>query len=147
MNLTGNDWQFGQAGRRDWTFRYRIVLSEGPWDPVAPLVAAPPFGTPPFLKVPGVDTCVPGLASLEVDFPGGPVLACKRAEDGRPLVLRLWNVRNETAGGSLKLPSGFKRADRCDALERPQEALQVSDGRVHFAIGARAIATIALGGD
>ena len=143
QNLTGNDWQFGQAGRRDWTFRYRIVLSNGPSDPVAPLAAAQQFGTPPFLQAPGVDTCVPGLSSLRIDFPGGPVLACKTAEDGQRLVLRLWNVRNEACKGSLKLAPGFKRAERCDALERPQQGLRVRDGRVHFDAGSRAIVTIA----
>jgi alpha-mannosidase len=145
MNLTGNDWQFGQAGRRDWTFRYRVVLCDGAWDPMAPLVAAQQFGTPPFLQVPGVESCMPGLASLQIDFRGGPTLACKTAEDGERLVVRLWNVRNEACHGSLKLPPGFQRAERCDALERPQKgALQVSDGRVHFDASPRSIVTIAL---
>jgi len=142
MNLTGNDWQFGQAGRRDWTFRYRIVLSDGPRDPVMPLAAAQRFGTPPFLQVPGVDACLPGLGRLEIDFRGGPVLACKTAQDGQRLVLRLWNVLDKACSGSLKLPPGFKRAERCDALERPQEALRVSRGRVHFDAVSRGIVTI-----
>jgi hypothetical protein len=145
MNLTGNDWQFGQAGRRDWTYRYRVVLADDPGDPVAPLAAAQQFGTPPFLQVTGVDDCAAGLESLQIDFPGGPVLACKTAEDGQRLVLRLWNVRNEPCSGSVKLPPGFKRAESCDALERAyQQALRISDGRAHFDAGSREIVTIAL---
>jgi hypothetical protein len=144
MNLTGNDKQFGQAGRRDWTFRYRIVLVDGPWDAVAPLSAAQQFGTPPFLQAPGVVSCVPGLDSLAIDFPGGPVLACKTAEDGRRLIVRFWNVRNQPSSGSLKLPPAFQRAELCDALERPKEPLAVDGGRAQFAADPRGIVTLAL---
>jgi len=144
MNLTGNDKQFGQAGRRDWTFRYRIVLARGPWDPVVPLAAAQQFGTPSFVQLPSVASCVPGLGSLAIDFPGGPVLACKSAEDGERLVVRFWNVRHEHCVGSLALPPGFQRAEQCDALERPKEPLALDEGRAEFTADPRAIVTIAL---
>ena len=147
MNLTRNDWQFGQAGQRDWTFRYRIVLSDGSWDPLRPFVEAQQFGTSPFLHVSGTDPAVPGFELLEIDFAGGPVLAFKIAEDRRRFVLRVWNVRRERCAGSLKLPEGFARAEACDALERPKRSLEVSEGRVHFSADARAILTIALCGE
>ena len=144
MNLTGNDKQFGQAGRSDWTFRYRIVLARGPWDPVVPLTAAQQFGTPPFLQAPGLASCVPGLDSLAIEFPGGPVLACKTAEDDKRLIVRFWNVRNEPCNGSLELPPDFQQAEQCDALERPKGPLPVDGGRAQFTADPRAIVTIAL---
>jgi alpha-mannosidase len=144
MNLTGNDRQFGQAGRRDWTFHYRIVLVNGPWDPVVPLVAAQKLRTPPFLQAPGTAPSVPGLASLAIDFAGGPVLACKMGEDDKRLIVRLWNVRSEPCDGSLQLPQGFKRAEECDALERPSGAVPVRDRRIRFTAGPRSIVTVAL---
>ncbi len=144
MNLTGNDKQFGQAGRSNWTFRYRIVLSDGPWNPVLPLQAAQQFGTPPFVQAPGVASCVPGLDTLAIDFPGGPVLACKTAEDGRRLIVRFWNVRSTSCDGSLALPPGLQRVEQCDALERPQGPLAVQSGRANFTADPRAIVTIAL---
>ena len=144
MNLTKNDWQFGQAGRRDWTFRYRIVLADGPWDPVRPFQEAQQFGTPPFLEVPGLGPAVAGLESLDIEFQGGPVLAFKVAEDDKRLVLRLWNLRSEPTAGSLKLPDGWTRAEACDALERPRQPLAVVEQRVPFSAEPRGILTIGL---
>lgn len=144
MNLTRNDWQFGQGGRRAWTFRYRLVLTEGPHDPLRPFFEAQRFGTPPHLWVDGTAPAVQALGALDIAFAGGPLLACKPAEDGGGLVLRFWNVCDRDMPGSLRLPPGYARAQLCDALERPQGALPVSDGRVAFVAAPRTIVTIAL---
>ena len=64
MNLTGNDWQFGQGGQRVWTFCYRVVLLEQNFDAVRAVAEANRFATPPFLKVPGQPPCLPGLDAL-----------------------------------------------------------------------------------
>ncbi|MBC8870644.1 MAG: hypothetical protein H8E44_14570 [Planctomycetes bacterium] len=144
MNLTGNDRQFGQAGRRQWTYRYRVVLVDGNRDALGPFQEAQRFATPPFLQVPGHSPAVPDLSTLEIDFAGGPLLTFKLAEDRNRLILRFWNVSSRPARGSLKLPKGWPRAERCDALERPQEPLTVADGRANFAADARGISTVAL---
>ena len=143
MNLTRGDWQRGQAGQRQWTFRYRLVLAPGRWDSLRPAREAQRFGIPPFLQVPGQPPTVPGLEALAIDFPGGPVLALKPAEDGQRLVLRLWNLLDGPVVGTVKLPRGFTRAEVCDALERPREDLSVKRRRVAFTVNGRAIATIA----
>ncbi|MEJ2702420.1 MAG: hypothetical protein P8Z79_08255, partial [Sedimentisphaerales bacterium] len=83
MNLTGNDWQFGQGGRREWTFSYRIVLLKKDFDPVRAIQEAQQFSTPPFVQAPGQRPVVSGLETLDIDFPGGPLLALKTAEDNR----------------------------------------------------------------
>lgn len=144
MNLTGNDHQFGQAGRREWTFRYRVVLLDQPFDPLCAVQEVQQFEAPSFLQLPGQAPAVPGLAALDIDFAGGPLLAFKVAEDNQRLVLRFWNVLDREAGGSFRLPPGWSRAEACDALERPEKPLDAVQDRVRFTIGPCGIGTIAL---
>lgn len=145
MNLTGNDHQFGQGGWRDWTFRYRLVLLNEPFDPVSAVREAQQFATPPFLQAPGRPPAVSGLAALDIDFSGGPLLAFKVGQDNERLVLRFWNVSNETAQGSLKVPAEWPAAELCDALERRQRTLDVrANGRVGFSAAPGEILTLAL---
>jgi len=143
MNLTRNDRQFGQGGQREWTFRYRLLLTGGRYDPRRAFREAQRFGVPPFLQTPGGTPSVKGLDALEVAFDGGPVTALKMAEDGKRLILRLWNVLDRPVEGSVKLPRGFARADRCDALERRHAPLPAKRGRVTFDADAQDIVTIA----
>lgn len=144
MNLTGNDWQFGQGGWDEWVFRYRIVLLDDEFDPVRAMREAQQFTTPPFLQVPGQSPAVSGLEALEIKFSGGPLLAFKAAEDNRRLILRFWNVLNRAIPGSLKLPPGWSRAEICDALERPGKPLDATDGIIRFNANPLEILTIAL---
>jgi len=144
MNLTRNDHQFGQGGQRQWTFRYRIVLLDKPFDPLVAVQEAQRFEVPPFLNVPGQAPVVAGLATLDIDFPGGPLLAFKVAQDERRVILRFWNVLNSEADGSFRLPPGWSEAKACDALERPQKPLEAKGDRVAFTVGPRGITTIAL---
>ena len=143
MNLTRNDRQFGQGGQREWTFRYRLIRTGGRYDPRRAFRESQRFGAPPFLQVPGGKPSVKGLEALDIAFDGGPVTAFKLAEDGKRLILRLWNVLDRPVEGSAKLPQGFTRADRCDALERRRAPLPVKRGRVTFDADAQDIVTIA----
>jgi hypothetical protein len=144
MNLTGNDHQFGQGGWREWTFSYRIILLDEDFDPVKAVQEAQQFATPPFLKAPGQAPVLSGLQELDIDFPGGPLLAFKTAEDNQRLILRFWNVRNHAILGSLKLPAGWTHAELCDALERPVKSLNVRKSRIRFRAEPRGILTVAL---
>jgi len=144
MNLTGNDHQFGQGGRREWTFSYRIVLLDEDFDPVWAVQEAQQFATPPFLQAPGQPPAVSGLEKLDIDFYGGPLLAFKTAEDNRRLILRFWNVRDRAVHGSLRLPPGWTRAEICDALERSLKPLDVAENQIQFGAEPRGILTIAL---
>jgi hypothetical protein len=85
--LSGNDWQFGQGGWNEWTFRYRIVLLNEKFDPVRAIQEVQQFATPPFLQVPGQSPAVFGLEAPEINFPGGPLLAFKVAEDNQRLII------------------------------------------------------------
>ncbi|MHC4486980.1 MAG: glycosyl hydrolase-related protein [Planctomycetota bacterium] len=144
MNLTGNDWQFGQGGRNEWTFRYRIVLFNEKFNSVRVVQEAQQFVTPPFLQVPGQPPVVSGLEALGIKFSGGPLLAFKIAEDNQRLILRFWNVLNRTVQGSLRLPPGWSRADICDALERTAKPLDAKKGTIRFSTEPLEILTIAL---
>ena len=143
MNLTRNDHQFGQGGQRRWTFRYRLILAPGRWQPLRPFREAQRFGTPPFLQVPGQKPTVPDLEKLGVDFPGGPITAFKVAEDGKRLILRLWNVLDRPVVGSARLPVGYTRAEICDGLERRLSELSVERNRIDFTADARSLLTLA----
>lgn len=115
------------------------------FDPVRAVREAQQFATPPFLQVPGQRPAVAGPRELDIAFPGGPLLAFKVAEDNQRLILRFWSVVNGAAKGSLRLPSGWSRAGICDALERPIEALSVTESTVRFRAEPLEILTIALG--
>jgi hypothetical protein len=142
MNLTRNDWQFGQGGRREWTFCYRLVWT-GRYDPLQVVREAQQYGVPPYLQVPGEEAVLPGLGTLEVAFEGGPVVALKVAEDGKRLILRLWNVLDRPVQGTARLPEGFVRAEQCDALERRIGDMGMAQGRVVYTVSGRAIGTVA----
>jgi hypothetical protein len=144
LNLTRNDWQFAQGGARCWTFRYRLILQNGPFDALGALREAQAFAVPPYLQVPGEAPTVPGLSEWQIDFSGGPVVALKTAEDGRRLVLRLWNVLEQPVSGSFVLPEGFERIEVCDALERALSEAAIHDGRAYFTVQGHRIATLAL---
>jgi len=144
MNLTDNDWQFGQGGWNEWTFRYRIVLLNEKFDPVRAVQEAQQFATPPFLQTPGQSPVVSGLEALDIDFSAGPLLAFKVAQDNQRLILRLWNVLNRPTQASLKLPTGWPRAEMCDALERPVKPLDITNGKIRFRAEPFEILTIAL---
>jgi alpha-mannosidase len=144
MNLTGNDWQFGQGGWNEWTFRYRIVLLNEKFDPVRLVQEAQQYATPPFLQAPGQSPVLSGLEALEIDFSGGPLLAFKVAEDNRRLILRFWNTLNRVIAGSVRLPPGWSGAEICDALERSVRPLDATEGIVRFNANSLEILTIAL---
>ena len=146
MNLTRQDLQLGQGGRRAWSFRYRVVFARGARDPLLPFREAQRFATPPFVWVPGTAPTVPALEKLDFDFPGGPLVSARPGGEGGGLVLRFWNTLDRPVSGGLRLLPGFTRAERCDALERPLGSLPAREGRVHFEAGPRGLATVALRG-
>ncbi len=73
------------------------------------------------------------------------VSAIKRANDGKGLIIRL----RETAGRETNVQvitdfGGAKQAASCDLVERTQQPLPLSEGRISLKIGANAMATIRL---
>jgi alpha-mannosidase len=71
--------------------------------------------------------------------------AIKRAEDGRGLIVRVYETRGQTHRVTMRLPREVRRVQRANLLEEPGEALPVSRGRVSFACRAHEIMTLLLG--
>src|SRR5258708_29759366 len=76
-----------------------------------------------------------GAAAVSVDGAGVAVTAVKKSERGEALVVRVCEV----AGGrtSVRVAPGMAAAAaaRCDLLERPREALALTDGAVRIELG------------
>jgi hypothetical protein len=143
MNLTRNDRQVWQGGRTGWTFRYRLVLERAPFDALRALRHAQSFD-PPFPWLADVGPILSGIRALELDYTAGPLLSCRRIESQNGLALRFWNVLDQPAIGSLRLPQGYRTAERCDALGRTFDPLAIDEQRVRFTVPARGTATVAL---
>jgi hypothetical protein len=144
MNLTRQDLQFRQGGRRSWKFRYRIVFDDGPWNPANAIALVQHFATPPFLWTPGSGASVPEIEQLDIEFPGGPLIAAKPGIDGESLVLRFWNVLDRKVSGSVRLPDAYDGGEICDALERSIGNIYRSENRLSFNAHPRSIVTICL---
>ena len=68
---------------------------------------------------------------VTVDHPGVEVSAVKRADDGSgDLILRVAEVCGDRTTVEIRTPSTIHGAQRCNALEEPGAALDVTDGLV-----------------
>jgi alpha-mannosidase len=68
--------------------------------------------------------------------------AAKPAADGRGVILRCWNARDEAVRGSWVVPWRVRRAAWCRLDETDVAALGVRGGRVAFEAGPRAVVTV-----
>jgi mannosylglycerate hydrolase len=126
------------------TFEYALAPHGGGWENAcaqahafnAPLraVAAPASNGP----------LPPSLSFVQVEPPAFVLTAIKRAEDGRGLIGRGYNVGRRTCEVTLRLARPLRRATRVNLNEEPQEALKVSGGAVRLTARARQIVTVKL---
>ncbi|MGI6200823.1 MAG: alpha-mannosidase [Christensenellales bacterium] len=72
------------------------------------------------------------------------VSAIKTAEDGRGIVLRLYNAGIEAAVGRVSFHRAPREAWRCDTNERDGEVLSVESGEVTLMIAPQGIAAVRL---
>lgn len=70
--------------------------------------------------------------------------ACKRSEDGEWMVLRCVNLLERAVEGSWGVDRQVREARLARLDESPDAALEVSDGRVEFIAGPRAVVTVLL---
>ena len=117
------------------TFEYAVVPHEGGWENA--YAEAHRFARPlRARRLPEGEAALPPQASLlEVSSPAFVVSALKRAEDGRGVILRLYNTLSEPATCDLRLTEPFDGVELNTMDEQPLEALSPHDGRVH--LGAR----------
>jgi len=135
----------GQGG--DFTFRYAIT-SRPKSDPVAsarfgwaasnPLLAVPVKANPQG-PLPDCPTSV-----ISVDEPNVIVTGVKRADDGKDLIVRLWEVTGKATTAHLRFDShlGFATAQACNLVEEPQGPLEIRDRVIAVPIRASGLATV-----
>ena len=131
----GNDQNYkevtrDQHGQTDFRFRYSLQARVGDYSGPAAFAFSRSAATPLLVKLGRLDGGR-AMPSIAVDPSRAVATALKPADDGRGVILRLW----ETAGakGSLSLRvSGYQRLTRTDLLERDEEALAASAGAVEL---------------
>ena len=87
-----------------------------------------------------------GRASLvEIDQRGVQLSAVKRADDGSgDLIVRLYEACGDRTQVSVRLQVPVRDATRCNALEEPQEVIDVADGFVSMTLRPFELVTLRL---
>ncbi len=127
------------------TARYGLLVHAGGWQAGGVLPRAAAFRSP--LRVAqigrqqGTRPCEAGFLELRGD--GLVLSACKKADEGDDLVVRLFNPTADTVEGELVLGGDVTGAARADLLEAPAEALAVREKRrIPLRVGAKKIITV-----
>ncbi len=81
-------------------------------------------------------------AGVELSGTGLAFGACKRSEDGEWMVLRCVNLLERAVEGSWGVDRQKREARLARLDETPGAVLQVSEGRVEFLAGPRAVVTV-----
>jgi hypothetical protein len=144
----GNDQNYrevtqDQDGATDFRFRYAL-RAHGAGYAEADTVAWARSVATPLLAGPGSLRDSRLTPAVRLD-PARALAMCLKPAEGSPeeLILRLW----ETAGvtGPLALgTTGFRRAYRCDLLERDLEELPIHQGQITLPVRGRGLAAIRL---
>ena len=69
---------------------------------------------------------------LSCTHPSAVIEAVKRAEDGRGIIVRVYEAHGSRARAKLRYGLPFRKAHRCDLLERPLETLPTRDQEISF---------------
>ena len=135
----------GQGG--DYSFRFSITSR-----PKGDNVASARFGwaaSNPLLGVvvpanpqgplPGEPTSLVSVAE-----PGVIVITTKQADEGKGLVVRLWELSGQATTAHLRLDPHIPaaKATACNLVEDPDGPLELHDGVVAVPIRARGLATV-----
>ena len=138
-----------EADRGEHRFAYSLLPHAGPWDEQT-IAEAYALNDP--LRVHevgngGADTVHPTREAdsfLAVDQPNVVIETVKRAEDGRGLIVRLYESRRQRGPVTLRAAFPIAQAWRTNLLEEDQHPLEVVDGQVNFAIRPFQIVTLRL---
>lgn len=82
------------------------------------------------------------LALCKVDAPAMVMTAMKQSVDGRGLVLRIYNVSNQSKSGKISFGIGISKVDKCRLDETVKEELTVTDSTVTVTAGPKEIITL-----
>lgn len=136
-----NPWP--EADQGEHRFRYGLFVHHGAFAGEGVPAAAEAFNMPLRLIAGGtVDT---GRSLLTIQGDGVTIEACKKAEGGDDIIVRLWETRGRHAETTLIVPDGFVRAQEVDLLERGPKDLAVANARLPLTFAPFQIRTIRLG--
>ena len=129
-------------------FRYALVPHAGDWEQAGLLAETYSFLLP--LRAAQVGRNTKGTLPRTLGFfqvkPGVLQLsAVKRSEDGKRLVIRVWNPTDRCIGGSLQAFRPPRTAHTLTLAEDPIERLRIRKGNVLFTAGPKQIVTLGLG--
>jgi alpha-mannosidase len=131
-----------------YEFHYAVTSGRGPLNPSFALQFAWGFQRSlPVVPLSNVEGSLPPAKSfLEASLGEVLVSTLKLADDGRGLVVRLWNPGNQTAAARINLPDfGIAAALRTDLLERDTGGeYEAAGGTVTVPCGAREFVTVRL---
>jgi hypothetical protein len=128
-------------------FRYGLMPHAGDWERAGVPAEACAFLLPLRVGQAGRSTegTLPRALSFFEVHPGILQLsAVKRAEDGKRLVIRLWNPTNRPIEASLRCFRPLRAAHSLTLAEEQGAKLRVRKGCVHFIAGAKQIVTLGL---
>jgi hypothetical protein len=130
-------------------FRYALAPHAGDWEAAALPAQAADFLLPMKCAQAGRSprgTLPRDCSFVEVRPAALQLSALKRSEDGRELVIRLWNPTGREVPGELRLQRPPRSARLLTLAEEPEPAgkLAANGARVTFAAGPKKIVTIGL---
>jgi alpha-mannosidase len=131
----------GMRDEGDHAFEYAITTYDRPFAQTRVVADAEGYNAG-LLAVAG-QAKLPALPRVQSEHVR--LAAVKCAEDGRQaLILRFVEFRGQAGSAILQLPGSFKSAAKVNLLERGDEILPISDGKVLMKVRAWEIATLRL---
>jgi alpha-mannosidase len=145
-NYWHTNYKPGQGG--DHLFRFSITSrrkadntasAQFGWAAANPLLAVP-------VEAQSKGQLPAGSASLvDIAEPNVLLIGAKQAEDGKALVLRLWEVSGKPTTAHVRLNHlPFRRATACNLVEEPQAKLKVKDNVVAVPLRGSGLSTVLL---
>jgi alpha-mannosidase len=124
-------------------FAYSLLPHAGRWDE-ATVAAAYALNDPPLARwVSGNQGTSPGRGIfIRTDAPNVAIETIKRAEDGRGIIVRLYEFRRVRGPATLKFGFPVAAAYRTNLLEETQSQLPVTDDQVTYAFRPYEIVTL-----
>jgi len=142
-NFQNTNYHYMQSGSARWTYRVFVhrpglawhLAGRSGWELSHPLTAirAAPRGMP----------AGPEASFIEVEPGSVTPVTIKRAEDGRGMVVRLFESSGKRTDARVRLPGhAMKRAVLCDVTERELRELEVDRGAAFFSAGPHSLTTL-----
>ncbi len=124
------------------TFRYALIPHVGDWR--AAFAEADAFQTDlrALATPPHPGPLPPTLSFVRIDSPALRVSALKPPEEGEGLILRIWNIEDQSVEGTIRFWRPFARAVRVNMAEEGTEELAAGADTLRLPVGGREVVTV-----